>query len=47
VGTPLGLLLSLIGLLFDRHKTPALVGLGISGSLLIALFVIPWLLSCR
>jgi hypothetical protein len=32
VGTPLALLLSLIGLLFDRNKRPALIGLLIAGS---------------
>jgi hypothetical protein len=35
-GTPLGLLLSLIGLLFDRDKKAAIAGLVIAGIVVLA-----------
>jgi hypothetical protein len=37
--TPLGILLSFIGLLFEREKKPALAGLGIAGVLVLLFFL--------
>jgi hypothetical protein len=38
-GTPLGLLLSLIGLLVDRNKKPAIAGLLLVGSVILLFFL--------
>ena len=37
--TPLALVLSLIGLLFDRNKIPALIGLVIGGGVAALFFI--------
>ncbi len=40
VGAPLGLLLSLVGLLVDKRKSAAIVGLVIGGSMVVLFLVL-------
>ncbi len=40
LGTPLGLLLSLIGLLFDKKKAPAILGLVLGGAVVLLFFIV-------
>ncbi len=44
-GTSLGLLLSLVGLLTDKRKSPAIMGAIISGAIFVVGFVIPMVLA--
>lgn len=39
-GTPLGFLLSLIGVVIDKNKRPAIIGLIASGSVIALFFVL-------
>lgn len=38
--------MSLVGVLADQRKGPAVIGLAISGLMVVVFFVIPFLLSC-